>query len=127
MTYTNQSIKVRIIEEGYTFIGSTTKCCMRIRAQITPTLYHEFFVTGWANCNPEDTYDESIGRKIAKTRAVSNAYKEVYRRANKYLRKQWMYIDSYNRFMEKIAKVLCGNQKYLERFNGRKDNKEFKG
>lgn len=65
--------------------------------------------------NPEDTYDESIGRKIAKARAVTKAYKEAYRCATKYLRRQLMYIDSYNRFQLKVSDVIYGNQKYLER------------
>ena len=125
MTYTNQSIKVRIKKEKYTAIKETTKCCLLIKVQITPSWYHEFYVTGWSNCNPEGTYDESIGRKIAKARAVTNAYKEAYRRATKYLKRQLMYIDSYNRFQNKVSNVIYGNQRYLERFtNGRKDNKE---
>lgn len=125
MTYTNQSIKVRIKKEKYTAIEETTKCSLLIEAQITPSWYHEFYVTGWSNCNPEDTYDESIGRKIAKARAVTNAYKEAYRRATKYLKRQLMYIDSFNRFQNKVSNVIYGNQKYLERFtDGRKDNKE---
>ena len=125
MTYTNQSIKVRIKEEKYTAIEETTKCCLLIKVQITPSWYHEFYVTGWSNCNPEDTYDESIGRKIAKARAVTKAYKEAYRRATKYLKRQLMYIDSYNRFQNKVSNVIYGNQRYLERFtDGRKDNKE---
>lgn len=124
MTYTNQSIKVIIKKEEYTAMAETTKCRLLVSVQITPAWHHEYEVTGWANCSPEDTYDYSIGKKISKARAVTNAYKEAYRCANKYLRKQLMYIDSHNRFMEKVAKVLCGNQKYLERFNDRKDNKE---
>lgn len=125
MTYTNQSIKVRIKKEKYTAIEETTKCCLLIEVQITPSLYHKFYVTGWSNCNPEDTYDESIGRKIAKARAVTNAYKEAYRRATKYLKRQLMYIDSYNRFQNKVSNVIYGNQRYLERFtDGRKNNKE---
>lgn len=125
MTYTNQSIKVRIKEEKYTAIKETTKCCLLIKVQITPSWYHEFYVTGWSNCNPEDIYDESIGRKIAKARAVTNAYKEAYRCATKYLKRQLMYIDSYNRFQNKVSNVIYGNQRYLERFtDGRKDNKE---
>lgn len=115
MRHTNQSIKVRIVEEDYSVTGNTTKCCMRIRTQITPSWYHEFSVIGWANFNPEDTYDESIGRKIAKARAVTKAYKEAYRCATKYLRRQLMYIDSYNRFQLKVSDVIYGNQKYLER------------
>lgn len=125
MTYTNQSIKVRIKKEKYTTVEETTKCRLLIEAQITPSWYHKFYVAGWSNCNPEDTYDESIGRKIAKARAVTKAYKEAYRRATKYLKRQLMYIDSFNRFQNKVSNVIYGNQKYLERFtDGRKDNKE---
>lgn len=125
MTYTNQSIKVRIKKEKYTTVEETTKCRLLIEAQITPSWHHKFYVAGWSNCNPEDTYDESIGRKIAKARAVTKAYKEAYRCATKYLKRQLMYIDSYNRFQNKVSNVIYGNQKYLERFiDGRKDNKE---
>lgn len=125
MTYTNQSIKVRIKKEKYTTVEETTKCRLLIEAQITPSWYHKFYVAGWSNCNPEDTYDESIGRKIAKARAVTKAYKEAYRCATKYLKGQLMYIDSFNRFQNKVSNVIYGNQKYLERFtDGRKDNKE---
>lgn len=125
MTYTNQSIKVRIKKEKYTTVEETTKCRLLIEAQITPSWYHKFYVAGWSNCNPEDTYDESIGRKIAKARAVTKAYKEAYRCATKYLKEQLMYIDSYNRFQNKVSNVIYGNQRYLERFtDGRKDNKE---
>lgn len=125
MTYTNQSIKVRIKKEKYTTVEETTKCRLLIEAQITPSWYHKFYVAGWSNCNPEDTYDESIGRKIAKARAVTKAYKEAYRRATKYMKRQLMYIDSYNRFQNKVSNVIYGNQRYLERFtDGRKDNKK---
>ena len=125
MTYTNQSIKVRIKKEKYTTVEETTKCRLLIEAQITPSWYHKFYVAGWSNCNPEDIYDESIGRKIAKARAVTKAYKEAYRCATKYLKRQLMYIDSYNRFQNKVSNVIYGNQRYLERFtDGRKDNKE---
>lgn len=65
MRHTNQSIKVRIIEEDYSVTDNTTECRMRIRTQITPSWYHEFSVTGWANCNPEDTYDESFVNTFA--------------------------------------------------------------
>lgn len=115
MMHTNQSIKVRIIEENYTVTDNTTKCRMRIRAQITPSWYHEYIVIGRAKCCPNDTYDKSTGRKIAKVRAVTKAYKEACRCATKYLRRQLMYIDSYNRFQLKVSDVIYGNQKYLER------------
>ena len=39
---------------------------MRIRTQITPSWYHEYIVIGRAKCCPNDTYDKSTGRKIAK-------------------------------------------------------------
>lgn len=115
MTHTNQSIKVRIIEEDYSVTDNTTKCRMRIRAQITPSWYHEYIVIGRAKCCPNDTYDKSTGRKIAKARAVTKAYKEAYRCAIKYLKRQLMYIDSYTRFQRKVSDVIYGNQKYLER------------
>ena len=35
--------------------------------------------------------------------------------ATKYLRRQLMYIDAYNRFQLKVSDVINGNQKYLER------------
>lgn len=115
MAHTNQSIKVRIIEEDYTSKDNMTKCRMRIRTQITPSWYHEYIVIGRAKCGPNDTYDESTGRKIAKVRAVTKAYKEAYRCATKYLKRQLMYIDSYNRFQHKVSDVIYGNQKYLKR------------
>jgi hypothetical protein len=88
---------------------------MRIRTQITPSWYHEYYAIGRAKCDPNDIYDESTGRKIAKARAVTKAYKEAYRCATKYFRRQLMYIDSYNRFQLKVSDVINGNQKYLER------------
>lgn len=84
MAHTNQSIKVRIIEEDYTSKDNITKCRMRIRTQITPSWYYEYIVIGWANYYPNDIYDESTGRKIAKAKAVIKAYKEAYRYATKY-------------------------------------------
>ena len=115
MRHTNQSIKVRIIEEDYSVTDNTTECRMRIRTQITPSWYHEYYAIGRAKCDPNDIYDESTGRKIAKARAVTKAYKEACRCATKYLRRQLMYIDSYNRFQLKVSDVIYGNQKYLER------------
>lgn len=111
MRRTNQSIKVRIVEEDYSVTDNTTECRMRIRTQITPGWYHEYYAIGRAKCDPNDIYDESTGRKIAKARAVTKAYKEACRCATKHLRRQLMY----NRFQNKVSDVIYGNRKYLER------------
>lgn len=128
MTYTNQSIKVKITRESYALIGSITRCRLKIKLMLTPVISYEYDVTGWSNCHKDDIYDESTGKKIAMARAVSKAYKEAYRYASIYIRRQMMFIDAFNRFQHKVSDVVYGNLNYIERFrNDTKDNKEPEG
>lgn len=128
MTYTNQSIKVRITRESYNLMGNKTKCTLEIRLHLTPGLIYEYNAHGWSKCHGEDAYVESTGKKIAMTRAVTNAYRKAYGYARKHLRRQLMYIDAFNRFSHKLSDVVYGNRRYLERFtDDTKDNKEPEG
>jgi len=128
MTYTNQSIKVKVIKETYRLIGSTTKCELMIELILTPYRYFEYTVSGFSNCKEDDTYVESIGKKIAKARAVNKAYRKAYRHAVDYLKKCMMYNDAYNRFHHKVSDVIYGNLRYIERFrNVTEDTKESEG
>jgi len=122
MTYTNQSIKVKVVKESYHLIASTTKCELKIELRLTPYQYREYTVSGWSNCREDDTYVESTGKKIAKARAVNKAYKKAYRYACDYLKKQMMYIDSFNRFQHKVSDVIYGNLRYIDRFRDDSEN-----
>ena len=128
MTYTNQSIKVRMVRESYYLIGGTTKCELKIELRLTPCQYREYTVSGRSNCREDDTYIESVGKKIAKARAVNKAYRKAYRHAVDYLKKCMMYNDAYNRFHHKVSDVIYGNLRYIERFrNDTEDTKESEG
>lgn len=125
MTYTNQSIKVKVVKENYHLIASTTKCELRIELRLTPYQYREYIVCGWSNCREDDTYVESIGKKIAKARAINKAYKKAYGYAVDYLKRQIMYADAFNRFQYKVSDVVYGNLNYIDRFkDDTEDNKE---
>lgn len=128
MTYTNQSIKVRITKESYDLIGRTTRCSLKIKLMLTTVISYEYDVTGWSNCHRDDIYNESIGKKIAFARAVSKAYRQAYRCTVTHVKRGMMFIDAFNRFQHKVSDVVYGNLNYIERLrNDTKDNKEPEG
>lgn len=128
MTYTNESIKVKVVKETYHLIYNTTKCELRIELRLMPWRYFEYTVFGYSNCREDDTYNEYIGKSIAKARAINRAYKIAYKHAVDYLKKYMMYNDAFNRFQHKVSNVVYGNLRYIERFkNDTKDNKESEG
>jgi len=128
MTYTNQSIKVKVVKETYRLTGNITKCELKIELRLTPYQYREYTVSGYTNCKEDDTYIESVGKKIAKARAINKAYRKAYRHAVDYLKKCMMYNDAYNRFHHKVSDVIYGNLRYIERFrNDTEDTKEPEG
>ena len=128
MTYTNQSIKVKVVKETYRLTGNITKCELKIELRLTPYQYREYTVSGYTNCKEDDTYIESVGKKIAKARAINKACRKAYRHAVDYLKKCMMYNDAYNRFHHKVSDVIYGNLRYIERFrNDTEDTKESEG
>lgn len=65
--------------------------------------YGTFTSIGKAMCNPDDTFDETTGRRIAESRAKLKLFKQLYRYANynrtiamKYLREAARLSIKYN-------------------------------
>lgn len=47
------------------------------------TIYRGFVVTGIAKCAPEDTFDRTVGYRIAESRAKIKLYKKAYKFSHK--------------------------------------------
>lgn len=47
----------------------------KTKAPMVDSIYGIFTVTANAKCNPNDTFDETIGKRIAESRAKSKAFK----------------------------------------------------
>lgn len=122
MRYTNQSIKVRVINESYDFIYSTTRCNLKIRLFVTPVISYEYDVYGYANCNEDDEYIQSVGKKISKARAINKAYKAAYGYAVKHYKRYLMFNDAFSRFQHKVSDVVYGNINYINRFRNDTEN-----
>ncbi len=128
MIYTDNSIKVIVISESYTFTGRRTKCSVLVRLRITSVLYFEYEANGYTVCRDGDTYDESIGRRMSKAKAVSKAYKKALVYAKMHYIRQLRYIDSYLDFLEKADRVIADNSRYIRSCtDGRQDNKRAEG
>ena len=78
---------------------------------------HGFTITEIAHLDPQDTFDVEIGKKVARAKAESSAYrymtKSLIRVVGKYCN---MLSDGLNAFGEKAAGVIAHNKRFLEQF-----------
>lgn len=69
-------------------------------------LYMPNRFVGIARCNPEDEFDEHIGKVIAYQRARKNLYKSFFKRANTYMRILDNYMDETERILNEFGKSI---------------------
>ena len=73
-------------------------------------------VTAEARLNPEDNFDYEIGKKVARAKAESMAYKRVSRMLVRIAYKMNEAMMSFGEFIDKAERVIIHNDKYLAKF-----------
>lgn len=73
-------------------------------------------VTAEAHLNPDDNFDFEIGKKVARAKAESMAYKRVSRMLVRIAYKMNEAIMSFGEFIDKAERVINHNDKYLAKF-----------
>ena len=74
-------------------------------------------ITETAKLDPADTFDVEIGKKVARAKAESSAYKFMAKKIAKIIDNSYnVIVDSCEQFIEKAAGVKRHNDKYLSQF-----------
>jgi hypothetical protein len=70
-----------------------------------------------AKLDPDDTFDVEIGKKVARAKAESSAYKFMAKKIAKIIDGSYnVIVDSCEQFIEKAAGVKRHNDEYLSQF-----------
>lgn len=76
-----------------------------------------WFITETAKLDPADTFDVETGKKVARAKAESSAYKFMAKRISKIIDKSYnVIVNSCEQFIEKAAGVKRHNDEYLSQF-----------
>ncbi len=107
-TYTkvkgNNGVVVCTLECKFNYIPTQITYNTRTKNdfQIFSSLKNIIIVKGVAVCSPNDTFDESLGKKIALSKAKSNMFKK----ASKYYEYYLKWLTIYNKELEQIIHNL---------------------
>lgn len=102
------------IYEIKTMIGNM---CALAGQDSQDSIFHTFTVNAQARLHPNDVFDVEVGKKIARAKAESYAYKFANDQLQKYCKK---FINRVNKALDnfdlKTSEVVHHNNKYLEKF-----------
>lgn len=73
-------------------------------------------VTAEAHLNPDDNFDVEVGKKIARAKAESMAYRRLANLLNRIAYRMLNVLDSFDDFMYKADSVVDHNNTYLATF-----------
>lgn len=78
---------------------------------------YSYSVTETAKLDPNDTFDAEIGKKVARAKAESSAYKFCSKILTKSIEKfTFNLADAASEFIEKASGVVSHNKRYLSQF-----------
>ena len=123
--FDRQNIKLSVIDEPVYYFNKNNVVAKVLTEVVGPSAFHNHFGSifligkGVAKCHPDDKYSIEKGKKIARARAESNAYKE----AKKEILDRWNnlldIIESLaplkSEFLTKADKCNQHNDEYIDR------------
>ena len=118
-------MKITILEETISRDGNLTVVFLvaevnRNDSRELPLVEGTFIVTGKSICCPEDTFDELIGKRIARSRAYKALYQKVRETYKNKLRDFNISLKISQDCMEKYERAIEAQDKDIERLiNGK--------